>query len=594
MTLQEFKQKLALVFDDNTKTVVWKNYVDYAIWALIALSTIEIFLSTYSNIVEKYGFWLEVVDIFTTIFFTIEVSLRIWTIDLVEPKYQGLWGRVRYCLSFYGFIDFVSTYSYYINFLFPLPLAALKCIRVARLLRVFRFMRSFRLLTTAISSKSKELLVSLQFLVIITTILSFILFFAENEAQPEIYSDGLTPVIWAFMQYIGDPGGFGEYPPITFVGRIIACIIGVLGIAIFAVPAGLIGSGFTEAIEEESVQKKNRDNANELLKGFYYAKSRKQGFFYVPRYRRMNWIQTKTHLSIAEIISAVGSSNNLRLKDLGTAIPTDEPLSSELVVECFPTNRPYGCYIDRKSKITIVATSSFTEPCTGTFAFYLAKIGGFNYMSREYTLTPIHFVSYFNIDTRQVNGETQYMCPRIPEFLDDIRKLSSQKDSLVIFICASDARVTESPSYPTKLHYVIGQGKNPDGEPNYNCEGLTLKPEAIEPFERMYREAASTLNEKYNVQIDVQKNNTAIKGRNIAYHLKNEASAFTLRVACSIITWDADFLGIAQCIADSINKEFNADNYPVPVPEDMLNNLRRFEGEDYRYDFYKEIEENRL
>ena len=111
-----------------------------------------------------------------------------------------------------------------------------KVLRVARLFRIFRYIKAFNVLARAIRSKKNEMLVSLQFLCIITLMLSFILYFVEHEAQPEVYDNGWTSVIWAFAQYIGDPGGFAETPPITFWGRIIACIIGVLGIAIFAVP----------------------------------------------------------------------------------------------------------------------------------------------------------------------------------------------------------------------------------------------------------------------------------------------------------------------------------------------------------------------
>ena len=76
--IERFRQELNRVFDDNLRTKQWQNYVDYAIIGLIILSTVEVFLSTYSGIVERYGKWLEFVDHFTTAFFTIEVSLRIW------------------------------------------------------------------------------------------------------------------------------------------------------------------------------------------------------------------------------------------------------------------------------------------------------------------------------------------------------------------------------------------------------------------------------------------------------------------------------------------------------------------------------------
>ena len=100
-----FKQELNRVFDDNLHTKQWHNYVDYAIIGFIVLSTIEVFLSTYDSIVERYGPWLHVIDYLTTAFFTIEVSLRIWNADQLDPKYKGFWGRVRYCFSFYGLID---------------------------------------------------------------------------------------------------------------------------------------------------------------------------------------------------------------------------------------------------------------------------------------------------------------------------------------------------------------------------------------------------------------------------------------------------------------------------------------------------------
>ena len=75
--IQKFRQELNRVFDDNLRTKQWHNYVDYVIIGLIVLSTVEVFLSTYDGIVARYGRWLNFIDYFTTIFFTIEVSLRI-------------------------------------------------------------------------------------------------------------------------------------------------------------------------------------------------------------------------------------------------------------------------------------------------------------------------------------------------------------------------------------------------------------------------------------------------------------------------------------------------------------------------------------
>jgi hypothetical protein len=256
---EQFKNQLARIFDSDLRTKQWENYPDYAIIGLIIISTLSVFISTF-DIPEVWQKIINIVDIVTVIIFTVEVSLRIWAADKIDPKYSGFWGRVRYCFTFYGLIDVLSTYTFYISLVLPLPYAMLRVFRVARLLRVFRYMRSFRMLQKAISSKAKEMFISLQFLVIITLILSFVLFFYEHTAQPDVYDNGFRSVIWAFAQYIGDPGGFANTPPVTFIGRIIACIIGILGIALFAVPAGLIGAGFSEAMEEELIASGRKNN----------------------------------------------------------------------------------------------------------------------------------------------------------------------------------------------------------------------------------------------------------------------------------------------------------------------------------------------
>lgn len=122
--LDNFKRQQVCVFDDNLHTRVWHNIADWTIISLIAISSMEVFLSTFEGISAKYGNILHFIDIFTTIVFTVEVTLRIWVANLVDDKYKGFWGRVRYCCSFYGLIDILSTYPFYLSFFVKLPVGA--------------------------------------------------------------------------------------------------------------------------------------------------------------------------------------------------------------------------------------------------------------------------------------------------------------------------------------------------------------------------------------------------------------------------------------------------------------------------------------
>ena len=184
-TVQYIKKQLNLVFDDNLHTKIWHNILDWVIIALILISSLEVFLSTFRGLTENYGWLLRFIDVFTSIVFTIEVSLRIWAADELDPKYKGFRGRLRYCFSFYGLIDILSTYPAFIGLLTSAPVAVLKILRVMRLIRIFRYMKAFRILGRAVASKKQEMGISFAFLGIITVILSFLLYYAEHEAQPE-------------------------------------------------------------------------------------------------------------------------------------------------------------------------------------------------------------------------------------------------------------------------------------------------------------------------------------------------------------------------------------------------------------------------
>lgn len=545
---EKFKKLLARVFDSDLRSKQWENYVDYAIIGLIVISTLSVFISTFnvSPLCERV---LQIIDIVTVITFTIEVSLRIWAADESDPKYKGFWGRVRYCCSFYGLIDILSTYTFYISIFLPLPYAILKSLRVLRLLRVFRYMRSFRLLREAISSKSKEMFISLQFLVIVTLMLSFVLFFYEHTAQPEVYNNGMRSVVWAFAQYIGDPGGFADTPPITLIGRLIACIIGILGIALFAVPAGLIGAGFSEAMDKELHKEITDKNIEKLKRAFERKLDRPTGFQVVPQHLSICDIQARMGMKTDDIFDAVENSNCFRLINLATTQTIDEHPQDKLAIEHFIVNRPYGCYIDRGSKITIVSPSSLTDPCIGNFSYYLALIGGFNYISREIgELRP--YRSYYSFTDRYNQEEN------LPLYMEDLENLTSREGSWTLTpLVASGAN---EPAYPTTFHFSAGGAK---GDERFEGENLIV--EDMSAYKKFYDELSAELESKFAMTSDHQRYHNVTTQNLFARKFsegRGSKNNIILRIAWSACLWDSRRIAIAKTIADSLNRHFEGEH----------------------------------
>ena len=547
MDIQTLKVNLSRVFDDKLKTKQWHNILDYVIIGFIIISTLEVFLSTYTSIVEQYGKWLHFVDYLTTIFFTIEVTLRIWCADMLDPKYKGFMGRVRYCFSFYGLIDILSTYPFYLHFFMPVPYVALKVLRIARLTRIFRYVKAFNILSRALQSKKKEMMVSLQFLCIVTLILSFILFFVENEAQPDVYNNGWKSVVWSFAQYIGDPGGFADTPPITFVGRIIACVIGVLGIAIFAVPAGLIGSAFTEVMDEDASEEHNEKCKEALAKAFERKLDRIAGYQIVPRYLSVTEIQARMGLKNDDIFDAVSNSNNFRFANIACTRPADERPEDKLVVEHFLVNTCYGQCIDRGSKITIYSPANIVDPVTGWWGYYLALIGGFNYVGREIGEVRPYKSFYIYDKTADADGAKECM--------DDLNRLANSEDSWIF--CTLAASGANEPTYPTQFHFTYGAKK---GDETYNDPNITLND--VETFDKIYKEYSALLESAYNLSADKQRYHANSNAKFFARQMEHKVNAVSLRVAWSVTCWDMRAIKLAEELATVLNKHINNKENP--------------------------------
>lgn len=582
--INNFRVKLADVFDDDLDTVQWRNHVDFLILSLIVISTIEIFLSTFDFIELKFGFILRFVDIFTTIFFTLEIILRIWTADLVNPKFKGFFGRLRYCFSFFGLLDLLSTVPFYVNIFFPISYSTFKLFRVLRLLRLFRYMKSFTLLKEAAMSKKREMTVSFQFLLVMTALLAFTLFFVEHKAQPEVFSDGLDAFIWAFAQFAGDSGQWVvSNPPITTVGRIITYLLGVLNIAIVAVPAGLLGSAFIDVIDEKKKEERIDENKHKLKYAFKREIDRFTDYRVVPLHTSVEDIQIKLQLSMEEILDIVHDSKNFRLCNMAKTIAREKRPLDKIVVENFYTNTDYGCKIDRGSDVTIVSTSSYDEPSMGNVAYYLAMMGGFNFISKEAESNPLHHVSYYNIDKKMLNvpednGEkkrtlfqkiSDYMdhlntpesirkqqriqqeetinrkkeLKNLNQFVNDIVEIS--KGKWVIFLVSTNG------IYDSDIHFATGVSNDTQRSGESTADN--------EVFNKLYGVMSQELLEKHHLKTDCNQSITTNNESNIAKVLgaPRTLKAFSIFISYEVTCRNSEYLYVAQTMANVIKNELD-------------------------------------
>ena len=297
---------------------------------------------------------------------------------------------------------------------------------------------NLKLFKKAYLATRDEIFTSLLILAVITLVFTTIMWLAERSVNGT-YTFG-NALVWVIVKYVEDPANITT-APVTILGQVVGTLVGILGIAIFAVPAGLIGSGLLDAMSQEKHEEAVKTNSERLYKRFrriaqssswYFNESgRKETLKYVPRFRTMEHIIVKTGMNNNDIIEAVNNCPDMRLMNLAATKRNEEKAKDELVVPHFPLNREYGCMVDRASDVTIVAPAAVTELGTGNFAFSLAAMGGFNYVSKELTPNPDDPFGFYSMQKSKLSligdddMKTQVEAQAL-HFIDDLEQLKAR------------------------------------------------------------------------------------------------------------------------------------------------------------------------
>lgn len=386
------------------------------------------------------------------------------------------------------------------------------------------------LFKTAFKNTRRQIFVSGIFLVAITGLLTVILYLAESRVDPEFsFWDAF---IWPYEKYLGDPGKIVDEPLISPIGKFIATLVGIMGVAIFAVPAGLIGSGLTDAMDEEKREKELDEYRVRIRKSFRRVLNKETQYRVAPRRVPVISLQAKKGMSEKDIIDTVSKFKEFRLRNLAASQVASEHPQDRLVIEILPLDEQtvdgytiehtdYGIKINRGSNVTIITPSAASENSIGHVGYYLAQFGGFNYVSREFVTDVDEPVSYYKID-----GEKNEWEKPLQAFVEDIMKLSKDSSHWNIILVSSDN------VYETQFHFVHSAN-----------EKTGLSHTTLEDYKllELYAVFSEKMKTEYEYLSDMDETYRPVGKKNIGVitggGTKN--NAFTLRISYSVTTWSS-------------------------------------------------------
>jgi voltage-gated potassium channel len=250
-TYNRLKKQVNLLLDPSDGGTVWDRIVNSIIVTLILLNLLAVCLETVESIYREYRVWFRNFEWFSVIVFSIEYVLRVWSCTSMRRYRHPVRGRLRYVTSPGMLVDLVAILPFYLP-LTKLDLRSLRSLRMIRFVRFFklaRFLNASRVIRRVFTSKKNELMISMLMVLTLIILAASLMYFVEHDAQPDKFSSIPETMWWSVATLT--TVGYGDVYPITTIGKTLTAFISILGIGMFALPAGILASGFSEEFKKK-------------------------------------------------------------------------------------------------------------------------------------------------------------------------------------------------------------------------------------------------------------------------------------------------------------------------------------------------------
>ncbi|NP_001108379.1 potassium voltage-gated channel, KQT-like subfamily, member 2a [Danio rerio] len=248
---------------------IYHAYVFVLVFSCLVLSVFAT-IKEYKKSSESALYILEIV---TIVVFGVEYIVRIWAAGCC-CRYRGWRGRLRFARKPFCIIDIMVLFASVSvlaagsqgNVFATSAIRSLRFLQILRMLRMDRRGGTWKLLGSVVYAHSKELITAWYIGFLCLILASFLVYSVEKDDNAEMFETYADALWWGLVTLTTI--GYGDKFPVTWNGRLIAATFSLIGVAFFALPAGILGSGFALKVQEQHRQKhfeKRRNPAAGLI-----------------------------------------------------------------------------------------------------------------------------------------------------------------------------------------------------------------------------------------------------------------------------------------------------------------------------------------
>jgi len=217
--------------------------------ALIIANVGAAALETVPKFGARYGEEFNLFERISVIIFTVEYLLRLWvcTEHLPLSHLGPIKARLRFAINPFSLIDLMAILPFYLSLFMPaFDLRVLRVFRLLRLLKLARYSPALATLGRVIADERRALSAALLIMLGLLMAAATAMFYAERFVQPEVFGSIPHALWWAVATLT--TVGYGDIVPVSTIGRIVGGVVMIFGLGMFALPIGIIASGFANEI----------------------------------------------------------------------------------------------------------------------------------------------------------------------------------------------------------------------------------------------------------------------------------------------------------------------------------------------------------
>lgn len=224
------------------------RFIEALLIALIVANVAAVALESIPAVYAQFRNLFVAFEQFSLAAYTGEYVARLWS-AVEDPRIavRGAWrGRIVFALRPLMMVDFLAFAPSIFGLFFGIDLRVLRIFRLFRLLKLARYSQALQALLSVLLAERSALFASAILLVATVCFYGELMHLAEGRIQPHALGTMPEAMYWAITTLA--TVGYGDIVPVTAIGKFIAGATMVTGLALFALPVGIIANGFVTGL----------------------------------------------------------------------------------------------------------------------------------------------------------------------------------------------------------------------------------------------------------------------------------------------------------------------------------------------------------